>query len=125
MILSEIVSMKTPDVNKTEPMALFEQVAAEIRRAIGDGEARPGERLPSAIDLAEVIGVNKNTVMRALHILRDEGLLDFTRGRGIRVVATPGKSLLQTRINELMDYARNQGYRREEVVAIIQSQVLR
>jgi GntR family transcriptional regulator len=70
-----------------------------------------------------VIGVNKNTVTRALHILRDEGLLDFTRGRGIRVVATPSKSLLQTRINELLDYARNQGYRGEEVVAIIKSQI--
>src|SRR5580692_8955166 len=115
MILSGIVSMKTPDVNKTEPMALYEQVAAEIRRAIADGEAQPGERLPSAIDLAEVIGVNKNTVMRALHILRDEGLLDFTRGRGIRVVASPNKSILQTRINELMTVARTLGYRREEV----------
>jgi GntR family transcriptional regulator len=125
MILCEIVSMKTPDVNKAEPLALYEQVAAEIRRAIADGEARPGERLPSAIDLAEVIGVNKNTVMRALHILRNEGLLDFTRGRGIRVVATPGKSLLQSRINELMAFARRQGYRHDEVLAIIEAQVLR
>ncbi len=125
MILLNIVSMEIHEVNKNESIALYEQVAAEIRRAIADGEAQPGERLPSAIDLAEVIGVNKNTVIRALHILRDEGLLDFTRGRGIRVVATPGKSVLQTRINELMDFARNQGYRRDEVVAIIQSQVLR
>jgi DNA-binding transcriptional regulator YhcF (GntR family) len=114
--------MKTPDVNKSESLALYEQVAAEIRRSISDGEARPGERLPSAIDLAEVIGVNKNTVMRAFHILRDEGLLDFTRGRGIRVVASPEKSLLQTRINDLFEYARRQGYRREEVLAIIQAQ---
>jgi DNA-binding transcriptional regulator YhcF (GntR family) len=125
MILSDIVSMNTPQVNKSESVALYEQVAAEIRRAIADGEAKPGERLPSAIDLAEVIGVNKNTVMRALHILRDEGLLDFTRGRGIRVVATPGKSLLQTRINELLSFARVQGYRHEEVLAIMQSQVSR
>jgi len=117
--------MEIHEVNKSESVALYEQVAAEIRRAIADGEAEAGERLPSAIDLAEVLGVNKNTVTRALHILRDEGLLDFTRGRGIRVVATPGKSILQTRINELMEFARNQGYRREEVVAIIQSQGMR
>jgi GntR family transcriptional regulator len=114
--------MTLREVNKNESVALYEQVAAEIRRAIAEGEAAPGERLPSAIDLAEVIGVNKNTVIRALHILRDEGLLDFTRGRGIRVVSTPGESLLQTRINELLEYARMQGYRREDVVAIIESQ---
>jgi GntR family transcriptional regulator len=114
--------MEIHEVNKNESVALYEQVAAEIRRAIAEGEAAPGERLPSAIDLAEVIGVNKNTVMRALHILRDEGLIDFTRGRGIRVVASPNKSVLQTRINELLDAARSLGYRREDVIAIIESQ---
>ena len=122
MILSNIVSMDIHEVNKNESVALYEQVAAEIRRAIAEGEAAPGERLPSAIDLAEVIGVNKNTVMRALHILREEGLLDFTRGRGIRVVASPSKSILQTRINELLSAARTLGYRREDVIAIIESQ---
>jgi len=122
MILSNIVSMDIREVNKDESVALYEQVAAEIRRAIAEGEASPGERLPSAIDLAEVIGVNKNTVMRALHILREEGLLDFTRGRGVRVVASPNKSILQTRINELMTVARTLGYRREDVIAIIESQ---
>jgi GntR family transcriptional regulator len=123
MILSNIVSMNVQEVNKNESVALYEQVAAEIRRAIADGEAAPGERLPSAIDLADVMGVNKNTVTRALHILRDEGLLDFTRGRGIRVVASPNKSILQTRINELLAYARSQGYRGDEVVALIESQI--
>jgi GntR family transcriptional regulator len=53
------------------------EVAAEIRRAIADGEAKPGERLPPAGDLAAVLGVNRNTDLRALRILRDEGLLDF------------------------------------------------
>ena len=102
-------------------MPVYEQVAAEIRRAIADGEATPGERLPPAIDLAEVLGVNKNTVIRALHILRDEGLLDFTRGRGVRVVGTPQQSVVLARIAELLDFARAQGYRRDEVVSIIQS----
>jgi hypothetical protein len=63
----------------------------------------------------------KNTVIRALHILRDEGLLDFTRGRGARVVGTPQRGAVMTRIEELLVFARTQGYRREEVVALIQS----
>src|SRR5579863_2276116 len=109
------------EVNRSESVALYEQVAAEIRRAIADGEAVPGERLPSAIDLAQVIGVNKNTVTRALHILRDEGLLDFTRGRGIRVVGSPQRGAVLERIDELLEYARRQGYRRDEVVALIEA----
>jgi len=117
--------MRTPEVNKNGAVPLYSQVAAEIRRAIADGEAKPGERLPPAIDLAEVLGVNKNTVIRALHILRDDGLLDFTRGRGVRVVGTPQQSAVLVRIGELLDFARQQGYRSDEVVAIIQARGLR
>ena len=46
-------------VDKSESTDLYEQVAAEIRRAIADGEAKPGERLPPARDLAAVLGVNR------------------------------------------------------------------
>ncbi|HEY5265267.1 MAG TPA: winged helix-turn-helix domain-containing protein [Acidimicrobiales bacterium] len=113
--------MKTLRVNKKDPVSLHEQVAAEIRRAIAEGEAVEGERLPPAVDLATVLGVNKNTVIRALHILRDEGLLDFTRGRGVRVVGTPQRGAVMRRIDELLDYARSQGYRSDEVVALIQA----
>ena len=67
-------------VNKGDPTDLYEQVAGEIRRAIADGEAKPGERLPPAKDLAAILGVNTNTVLRALRLLRDEGLLEFRRG---------------------------------------------
>ena len=63
-------------VDKHDPTDLYEQVAAEIRRAIADGEAKPGERLPPAKDLAAILGVNTNTVLRSLRVLHDEGLLE-------------------------------------------------
>jgi DNA-binding transcriptional regulator YhcF (GntR family) len=75
------------NIDRSGPVALHDQVAAQIRRAIADGEAGPGERLPLAKDLAAVLGVKKNTVLRALHILREEGLLEFRRGRGSRWAA--------------------------------------
>jgi GntR family transcriptional regulator len=95
-------------------------VAAEIRRAIADGEAGAGERLPLAKDMAAVLGVNKNTVLRALRILRDEGLLDFQRGRGITVAGTPERSAVVKRVRDLVDFCRTQGYRPDEVIRIIE-----
>ena len=112
--------MISVDIDRSERIPLHDQVAAEIRRAIAEGEAKPGERLPLAKDIASVLGVNKNTVLRALHILRDEGLLDFQRGRGITVAGTPQRSLVVNRVRELVDFCRLQGYRRDEVIQMIE-----
>ena len=89
-------------VDKGDPTDLYEQVAGEIRRAIADGEAKPGERLPPAKDLAAVLGVNTNTVLRSLRLLRDEGLLEFRRGRGISVAGTPERGAVVQRAKELV-----------------------
>jgi GntR family transcriptional regulator len=107
-------------IDRQEPTELFEQVAAEIRRAIADGEAKPGERLPPARDLAAVLGVNTNTVLRSLRLLREEGLLEFRRGRGVTVAGTPEKSAVITRARDLVSFARQQGYRRDELIELIE-----
>ena len=107
-------------VSRSDPLALHDQVAAEIRRAIAEGEAGPGERLPLAKDMAAVLGVNKNTVLRALRILRDEGLLDFQRGRGITVAGTPQRGAVLERVRELVEFCRGQGYQRDEIIHMIE-----
>jgi GntR family transcriptional regulator len=106
-------------LDRGDPTPLHDQVAAQIRRAIAEGEARPGERLPPARDLAAVMGVNTNTVLRALRALRDEGLLEFRRGNGIRVSGTPQRGAVVARVRELVSFARQQGYRPDELIAII------
>ena len=107
-------------VDRADPTDLYEQVAGEIRRAIAEGEAKPGERLPPAKDLAAVLGVNTNTVLRALRVLRDEGLLEFRRGRGISVAGTHERGAVIARARDLVDFARLQGYRVDELVKIIE-----
>ena len=108
-------------VDASRQTPLYEQVAADLRRAIADGEARPGERLPLAKDLATVLDVNTNTVLRALRMLRDEGLLEFRRGRGITVAGTPERGAVMTKVNELVKFAREQGYKRDELIAMIEA----
>jgi GntR family transcriptional regulator len=112
--------MRSVKDDAPEQGLLHDRVAAEIRRAIADGEAKPGERLPPARDLAAVLGVNRNTVLRALRMLRDEGLLEFRRGRGITVVGTPERSALLEEAKSLLRLAREQGYRREELIDLIE-----
>src|SRR5205807_5510196 len=108
-------------VNREHASDLHEQVAAEIRRAIAEGEAGPGDRLPPARDFAAVLGVNSNTVFRAFRLLRDEGLLEFRRGRGVTVAGTPERGAVTAKAKELITFARRHGYRREELIDLIES----
>jgi GntR family transcriptional regulator len=114
-------TMLSVNVDRRDPTLLHDQVAAQIRRAIADGEAAPGERLPPARDMAAVLGVNTNTVLRALRLLRDEGLLEFRRGQGVRVTGTPQRGAVLTKANELLRFARQHGYQRQELIDIIEN----
>jgi GntR family transcriptional regulator len=107
------------NVNRDDPDHLHDQVAAEIRRAIADGGAEPGERLPPARHLAAVMGVNTNTVLRALRALRDEGLIEMRPRRGIRVIGTPAQSEIRGKVAELVQLARQHGYPREDLLAML------
>ena len=113
-------TMLDVNIDRSGPVLLHDQVAAQIRRAIAEGEAAPGERLPLARDLAAVLGVNKNTVLRALHILREEGLLEFRRGHGITVVGTPARGAVLARTRDLVEFAGRHGFAREEIIQMIQ-----
>lgn len=107
-------------IDTSEPTPLHDQVAAQIRRSIAEGDAKPGDRLPPARDLAAVMGVNTNTVLRALRALRDEGLLEFRRGLGIRVSGTPQQGAVIARARDLVAFARKQGYQPDELITIIE-----
>src|SRR6202050_4414212 len=105
-------TMLVVKVARDDPALLHEQVAAQIRKAISDGEAEPGERLPPARHLAAVMHVNTNTVLRALRQLRHEALLELPPGHGIRVSGTPQRSALLAKAIELVQLSRESGYDR-------------
>ncbi|RJL31448.1 GntR family transcriptional regulator [Bailinhaonella thermotolerans] len=107
-------------LNLNDPRPLHEQVAGAIRRAIAEGSYPPGSRLPPARDLAGALGINANTVLRALRELRDEGVLEFRRGRGVTVMhQADHRSALLERIRGLLREAERYGYRREDVIKMI------
>jgi GntR family transcriptional regulator len=56
-------------------------------------------------------------------VLRDEGLLEFRRGRGISVTGTPERGAVVQQARELVHLARRHGYRLDELVKIIEDVV--
>lgn len=60
----------------------YYQLANILRRQIATGSLRPGDRVPSEVQLCEQYEVSPMTARRALTILLDEGLVTAARGRG-------------------------------------------
>src|SRR5262249_10214613 len=59
--------------------------------------------------------------LHALHALRDEGLLELRRGRGITVAATPEQGALVEQARELVRFARRNGYQLDELIKVIEN----
>lgn len=77
-------------VDMASGVPLYEQVAASVRADIVAGRLAPGDRLPSAREVAETLEINLHTVLHAYQQLRAEGLIDLRRGRGAVVSASVG-----------------------------------
>ena len=107
-------------IDRTDRVLLHDQVAGCIRNAIATGELNKGDQLPLAADIARSCAVTKNTALRALHILRDENLLAFQRGRRITVVGTPERTEVLVRVRELVDLCQIRGYRPDEVIQMME-----
>ncbi|QLJ01446.1 GntR family transcriptional regulator [Streptomyces sp. NEAU-sy36] len=82
--------------------ARHEEIAGELRRAIGREEYRVGSRLPSESELAAHYGVSRGTVRQAVAALTAEGLIGSRQGaRRVVLASRRGQSF-----EELRSFAR-------------------
>jgi DNA-binding transcriptional regulator YhcF (GntR family) len=69
-------------VNRNGDVPVATQLAWQIQALIVNGRLLPGEQLPSVRKLAEVVGVNVNTVRAVYERLEGEGFVVTQHGRG-------------------------------------------
>jgi len=62
------------------------RVVEAIRREIGEGRLKPGDRLPGEQMLAETFGVSRNVVREAIARLRSDGVVQSRQGVGAFVM---------------------------------------
>lgn len=73
---------------------IYEQIIAQIKSAIMNGELQPGDPLPSMRALAKTLHISVITTQRAYEDLQRDGFIDTMTGRG-SFVAVQNKDLLQ------------------------------
>jgi len=73
---------------------LTEQVYQRLLYAICDGELAPGARLTQE-DLAAMLGVSRQPVLQALHLLKKDGFVSDAERRGLRVAPLEAQAITQ------------------------------
>ena len=68
-----------------ERVDVYERLADELRQGILSGRYKPGDRLPSTLELMERTGVANLTVRGAYRVLIEEGLVESVNKRGFYV----------------------------------------
>jgi GntR family transcriptional regulator len=66
----------------------YEEIAESLRVRMANGEFPPGAMLPSGRDLAEQWQVSRATVVKAMDVLRNDGVVEARQGSGFVAVET-------------------------------------
>lgn len=78
-------------IDPNSATAPYLQLAAILRKRIASGEIEPGRRLPSLMELEQEFPLARNTIRKALDLLKAEGLVIASPGRGLFVVEQAGE----------------------------------
>lgn len=60
----------------------YKQVEEQIKKSILNGVYKPGDKLPSELDMADTFNVSRSTIREAIRALEQSGLLFVERGPG-------------------------------------------
>lgn len=106
--------------NKVQPLTAV-QIERMLAERIRTGVYGEGARIPTVRTMAEELGVNKNTVVRAYQALERKGFLELVRGRGAFVrQRAPASGVLDSRwlarLDQLLHDAQSKSLSREMVL---------
>jgi len=72
-------------IDDSSEHSIYEQIVAQAQEAVATGKLRPGERLPTVRELADVLDIAPGTVARAYSELERLGVVVTEGKRGTRV----------------------------------------
>ena len=84
---------------------LYENVVKKLAEMIDSGIVRPGEQFPTERELVESMGVSRNVLREAFHILEEKGVIYSIQGKGRFLRKVPDKHMSHPTVLELQRYS--------------------
>jgi GntR family transcriptional regulator len=67
---------------------IYRQIIDQVKTHIATGRFKPEDFLPSVRQVASELEVNPMTISKAYSLLEKEGVLEYVRGKGMRISAS-------------------------------------
>lgn len=81
-----VPSVYRVSIDRDGPIPPYRQIAGALRERIESGAIPPGRRIPSLVELEQQYEVARDTLRKAVQVLKDEGLVETVAGMGVFVV---------------------------------------
>lgn len=101
--------------------SIYEQIRSQIEKFITAGILKPNDKLPSVRSLAEELGINPNTVMKAYQELEKNGYIFTLNKKGVFVSdnLSSKKSVLRDDALNVLKALKNEGFNKEDLTEML------
>lgn len=101
--------MDWSDVGPSRSLSVPDRISITLERLILDGTLKPGEKLPSELELTQRLGVSRVSLRQALHELERRGFIDRRPGRGTVVrSAAAARDSSEAAIADVLDSSQSE-----------------
>lgn len=110
-----------------EKLPIYAQIAQHVKMQIISQEIKSGEQLPTVRELAEIAGVNPNTMQRAFSELEREGMVysQRTSGRFVtddtELIAQKRKEVAELELRNFVDNMAKIGFDTQDIPSILET----
>ena len=108
-------------INLQGKESIYEQIRSQIEKFIKNGILKPGDKLPSVRNLAEDLGINPNTVMKAYQELERNGYIYTLNKKGVFVAKDPETAKQRNRKDAIymITALKEEGFSKEELLEVM------
>ena len=80
---------------------LYEEVVNDLYALIDKSQMKPGEKLPPERELTEKLGISRNVLREAFHVLESRGIINSYQGKGRFLRKVPQEEGIETKYDSL------------------------